>query len=160
MDGRQILQEGMMINFLTTATTVFIGLLIGVEFAVSAFVNPVLWTLEPSAQAAAIGMFARRLGRAMPPWYITSFLLLILAAIVRRHQAGEILLIAAIGIWASVILLTILFLVPINNRMARLTAETISNEELRDHRKWDALHRLRVVALRGAMVCFLLASYH
>ena len=149
----------MMINFLLTAATVCIGLLIGVEFAVSAFVNPILWTLEPSAQTAAIRTFARKLGRAMPPWYIASFVLLVIAAIVQRHQSGHILLIAASVIWATVILLTILFLVPINNRMAQLNAETISNQEMREHRKWDALHRLRVVALITALVCFLLATY-
>jgi uncharacterized membrane protein len=148
-----------MISFLILVTTVCIGLLVGVEFAVSAFVNPVLWTLEPSAQAAAIRLFARNLGRAMPPWYIASFVLLIIAAIVQRHQSGQILLVAASVIWAAVILLTILFLVPINNRMAQLSGETVSNQTLREHRKWDALHRLRVVALTAAMVCFLLAVY-
>jgi uncharacterized membrane protein len=149
----------MMINFLMTATTVCIGLLVGVEFAVSAFVNPVLWALQPSAQGAATRLFARRLGRAMPPWYIASFVLLIIAAIVRHHQSGQILLIAASVIWATVILLTILFLVPINNRMAQLSPEAVASGELREHRKWDALHRLRVVALTASMVCFLLASY-
>ena len=79
----------MMINFLLSLTTVCIGLLVGVEFAVSAFVNPVLWTLEPSAQSAAIRLFARKLGRAMPPWYIASFVLLVIAAIAQRHQPAE-----------------------------------------------------------------------
>lgn len=142
---------------LITVTTVCIGLLVGVEFAVSAFINPVLWTLEPSAQTAAIGLFARKLGRAMPPWYIASFVPLIIAAIERRHQSGEILLIAAGVLWAAVILLTILFLVPINNRMAQLNEEALANAALQEHKKWDALHRLRVVALVVAMVCFLLA---
>ena len=117
----------MMSYFLIIVTTVCIGLLVGVEFAVSAFVNPVLWTLEPSAQAAAIRLFARKLGRAMPPWYIASFVLLVIAAIAQRHQPAENLLIAAAVIWATVILLTILFLVPINNRMAQLSAEAVTN---------------------------------
>ena len=149
----------MMINFLTMLTTVSIGLLVGVEFAVSAFVNPVLWTLEPSAQSAAIRLFARKLGRAMPPWYIASFVLLVIAAIAQRHQPAENLLIAAAVIWTTVILLTILFLVPINNRMAQLSPKGVTNGTLREHRKWDALHRVRVVALITALVCFLLATY-
>lgn len=148
-----------MMHALIIVTTVCIGLLIGVEFAVSAFINPVLWTLEPSAQAAAIRLFARKLGRAMPPWYIASFVLLLIATIAHRHQPGEILLIAASVLWATIILLTILFLVPINNRMSQLSEEALVNGTLLEHRKWDALHRLRVVALVAAMVCFLLATY-
>ena len=35
-----------MMLLLNTLTTVCIGLLIGTEFAVSAFINPVLWKLE------------------------------------------------------------------------------------------------------------------
>jgi len=146
-----------MMHALITVTTVCIGLLVGVEFAVSAFINPVLWALEPSAQTAAIRLFARKLGRAMPLWYVASFVLLIIAAIMHRHQSGEILLIAASALWATIILLTILFLVPINNRMAQLSEGAIANGGLREHRKWDSLHRLRVIALAVSMVCFLLA---
>src|ERR1700712_425577 len=105
---------------------VSIGLLAGTEFAVSVFVNPVLWRLENSAQAAAIRMFAIRLGKAMPFWYAASLLLLIAETILRRHQSGSSLLIAASVIWAVVIVVTILFLVPINNRMMQLDAAAFS----------------------------------
>ena len=43
-------------------TITSLGLLVGTEFAVSAFVNPVVWKLEDRAQAAAIALFAARLG--------------------------------------------------------------------------------------------------
>jgi len=39
-------------NLLNIATILCIGLLIGAEFAVSAFINPVVWKLDPAAQAA------------------------------------------------------------------------------------------------------------
>jgi len=64
-------------NLLHIATILCIGLLIGVEFAVSAFINPVVWKLDLAAQAEAFRLFGRRLGRAMPPWYIASLLLLV-----------------------------------------------------------------------------------
>lgn len=144
---------------LTIVTIICIGMLIGVEFAVSVFINPVIRQWDAGAQANAIRMFARRLGKAMPPWYIASFALLITEAIVHRHAPGKVLLIIASALWAAVILLTILFLVPINNRMAELRPEAFSVEAKQAHKKWDALHRVRVGMLGVAMVCFLLAVH-
>ncbi len=142
-------------DFLNIVTTLCIGLLIGTEFAVSAFINPVLRKLDDAAQSAAIRLFARRLGRAMPFWYVASLLLLISVAIGRLHRPGIILLGGAVGIWAAVIVLTLLFLVPINNRMARMDAAAFTESARREHRKWDTLHRVRVAALAVAMVAFL-----
>ena len=146
-----------MTGFLYIATTVCVGLMIGTEFAVSAFINPVLRKLDDRAQAKAISLFAGRLGRAMPFWYALCLLLLVVETIIERHEPGVTLLIVAISIWLVVIVLTLLFLVPINNRMMRLDAESFPEEAQREHRRWEALHRLRVAALVVAMVCFLLA---
>jgi|SRR5579871_768358 len=145
--------------FLDIAVTVCIGLLIGTEFAVSAFINPIVWKLDDRAQATAIHLFAERLGTAMPFWYAVSLLLLGLETLLRHHEPGFVLLIAASIIWAIVILLTLLFLVPINNRMARLTPDSFPEGARREHKKWDTLHRLRVAALIVAFVCFLLATH-
>jgi uncharacterized membrane protein len=142
--------------FLDVATTVCVGLLIGTEFSVSAFVNPVVWKLDEGAQSQAIAMFARLLGTVMPFWYGLSLLLLLAETAIRWHQAG-VLLSAASGIWVAVIVLTLLFLVPINNRMMDLDPDSFSNAARGEHRKWDAMHRARVLALSVAMVCFLIA---
>jgi uncharacterized membrane protein len=146
-----------MMLFTDILTTVCVGLMIGTELTVSVFVNPVLWKLEDGAQVAAIRMFARRLGTAMPFWYVLSLLLLVLEMLLRHHEAGFGLLIMAVAIWAVVIVLTLLFLVPINNRMMRLEAGSLADEAKQAHHRWDSLHRLRVIALTAAMVCFLLA---
>lgn len=142
---------------LDIATTVCVGLLVGTEFAVSAFVNPVLWQLDERGQSQAIGMFARKLGRAMPFWYGICFLLLVGEAVARHHQHGVWLLGVAIAIWAAVIVLTLMFLVPVNNRLAQLNGEALPAESRRSHRQWDARHRIRVAALLLAMVCLLVA---
>lgn len=142
---------------LDVVTTICIGLLLGTEFAVSVFINPILRKLDDAAQAQAIGLFARRLGFVMPFWYAGSLLLLIAGAAARWHGAGDGLLIAACAIWAAVIVATVLVLVPINNRMMQLDARTFSAEAQREHRIWDRLHRVRVGALVAAGVCFLVA---
>ncbi len=145
-----------MILYLDILTILSVGLLIGTEFAVSVFINPVLWRLEDRAQALAVKSFAKMLGTAMPFWYCGSFLLLIAETVMRRTQAGFSLLIASCAIWAAVILLTLLFLVPINNRISALTDEVFSEAVKREHRRWDARHRLRVVALTVSMVLLLM----
>jgi len=49
-----------MMIVLDIVTAVCIGLLIGTEFAVSVFINPILRKLDDRAQAHAIRLFARR----------------------------------------------------------------------------------------------------
>jgi uncharacterized membrane protein len=147
-----------MIHLLTILTIVSLGLLIGTEFAVSVFVNPVLWKLDHSAQAAAIRMFARKLGTAMPFWYVGSLVLLACGWFLGHHEAQRWLLSGATLIWIAVIVLTLLFLVPINNRMMQLDPGSFALESRREHHNWDAMHRARVAALTVAFVCFLAAS--
>lgn len=144
-----------MLSLLTIATTVCIGLMTGVEFAMSAFVNPVLWKLDDAAQARAIRMFAANLGRVMPIWYGAGLLFLLAEAVLLRHHPSAALLDAASGIWALTIVQSILFLVPINNRMAAMETAEFSEVARREHRKWDWMHRVRIGALIAAMICFL-----
>jgi len=142
-------------HLLDVLTIVFVGLMIGNELAVSLFVNPVIWQLDNRSQTQALSSFARILGRAMPAWYAACLLLILMEAYVHRHEQGLALLLAAAGIWIVVILLTVMFLVPINNRVAAITPEIFAAGGKAEHKKWDTMHRWRVVALTVAMVCLL-----
>jgi uncharacterized membrane protein len=140
-------------ELLDIVTVVCIGLMIGVEFAVSAIVNPILERLESEAKAYATRQFARLLGTMMPFWYVASLILLIAETVVRRGEAGFVQLLAAIVIWVVVIVLTLLVLVPINNRIAKTESGVFSEQLEQEHRRWDLLHRWRVFLLGVAMVC-------
>lgn len=129
----------------------------GAELAVSAFVNPVLWKLDVAPQARATRLFARRLGAAMPVWYFASLLLLVSETISQWHDSVVLLLGIATGIWVAVIVLSLLCLVPINSRLARMHVDELPESAKQEHRKWDTLHRLRIAALAVAMI-FLLAG--
>ena len=129
--------------------------MIGNELAVSLFVNPVMWQLDNRSQTQALNLFARILGKAMPAWYAACLLLILMEAYVRRHEQGLALLLAAAAIWIVVILLTVMLLVPINNRVAAMTPEVFAESGKMEHKKWDTMHRWRVVALTVAMVCLL-----
>jgi uncharacterized membrane protein len=144
-------------SLLDVFTTVCIGLLIGTEFAVAVFINPILRKLGSREELRAIRLFAAKLGTAMPFWYGVSFLLLIAELVFRHREVGAMLLVAASAIWAAVIVLTILFLVPINNRLARVDLDAPAEPVLNEHGRWDAMHRWRVASLTAAMICFLLA---
>ena len=142
---------------LYVTTVVCIGLMIGTEFAVSAFINPVLWKLEHQAQTQAIRMFGAKLGLVMPFWYALGLVLLLTETFVARREPGVFLLAIASGIWALVIVMTLIFLVPINNKLVRTETDQWTAATQREHRKWDALHQLRVAALTAAMVLFLVS---
>ncbi|MGA8089731.1 MAG: DUF1772 domain-containing protein [Terracidiphilus sp.] len=141
---------------LDIVTTVCIGLLIGTEFAVAVFINPILRKLGAREELRAIRLFGAKLGAAMPFWYGASLLLLIAEAVLRHGENGCLLLIAASALWASMIVLSIFFLVPINNRLVRTDPEAAPEPALKEAGQWDAMHRWRVVSLTTAMVCFLL----
>jgi uncharacterized membrane protein len=147
-----------MLRLLDIVTTGSIGLLIGTELAVSVFINPILWRLDNAAQMSAIRMFAKRLGSAMPFWYAASLLFLIVETTLRRHEANMGLLMIASAIWAAVIVVTLLFLVPINNRLAQIGARSVAAVAQQQHKQWDRMHRYRVVALGVSMLCFLIAT--
>lgn len=142
--------------FLNVLTITSVGLLIGTELAVSVFVNPVLERLDTGTRMTAISYFAKRLGKAMPFWYVANALLLIAEAVIRWHDDRSSLLIAANALWLAAIVLTILFLVPINNRLMQLNSRS-AQSSLAEHRRWDLLHRGRIAVLTIALICFLLA---
>jgi uncharacterized membrane protein len=148
-----------MTSLLNIATILSIGLMIGTEFAVSAFINPILNQLDDRARLAAIRLFAAKLGFVMPFWYGLNLLFLVSEAVLLRHQPGFLLLDAAIAVWSVVIVLTLLFLVPIANRMAHLTPDAPAAEALAEQQKWDSMHRVRVAALIAAMVLFLIGIH-
>ena len=144
---------------LDVLTTMLVGSMIGTEFAVSAFINPIILKLDIRAEATASSLFAAKLGNAMPFWYAINLALLIAETVVRRHEAGNALLISSCAIWITVVLLTLLFLVPISNRIARMNADSYSETLRRERTKWDNLHRLRVLALGASMACFLIGIH-
>src|ERR1700721_3052820 len=126
-------------HLLDIITILCTGLMVGNELTVSLFVNPVIWQLDEPAQAKALSLFARYLGKAMPIWYILSLVLLIAEAYLRRHQPALTPLLLAIVIWIAVILYSVTTLVPINNRIVALSTAPFPTQCLAETKKWDTL---------------------
>ncbi|HUZ04102.1 MAG TPA: DUF1772 domain-containing protein [Acidobacteriaceae bacterium] len=142
-------------HFLDVCTIVCVGLMTGNELTVSLFINPVLWQLDDNAQVKALSLFARLLGKVMPVWYALCLIFMIAEAYLRRHESGRTLFLVAIAIWIAIILYTVAVLVPINNRIASLQPGSITAEWRTSHKKWDTLHRWRILFLITAMVCLI-----
>ncbi|MGB3334826.1 MAG: DUF1772 domain-containing protein [Mycobacterium sp.] len=130
---------------------VVVGTLVGSEFAVAAFLRPILGRLPDDAFWAARGDGAGLLGKVMPFWYLASFALLLGVAAVAGSQRW---LIGACAIlMVAVVLLSVVVLVPINNKIAAWRAPDEVSRVLAA--RWDRLHWLRVAML--AVIFVLLA---
>lgn len=126
--------------------TLFVVLtLVGVEFSVSAFVNPAAWRLAPEPQLNLLSRLASVLGKVMPVWYPTCAVLLGIQTWLNWHRSGFALLLVADAVWALVSGATILFLVPLNTRVAERAADWQAT-----HRTWDRRHRVRIAVLAAA----------
>ena len=131
-------------------TVIVVGTLVGVEFGVAAFTNPILERLPDDAYRQARATGSRILGTAMPFWYAAAAALLVGDAVLVRTP----LAVAPVVLMGAVMVLTLTTLVPINNRVAAWAGagpeEAPTNRELA-HR-WDRLHWLRVALLLLAFV--------
>jgi uncharacterized membrane protein len=138
-------------HLFNVVTVFFILVLLGVEFCVSVFINPVMRQLEAEPQARALSLFAALLGGVMPFWYGACLLLLAVEAWLHRGTAAYPLLLTAAVLWLAVIVFTVVVLVPINNRIAARSADNWQQQ----HRRWTNLHHLRVLILAVAAFCLL-----
>lgn len=130
-----------------TFTLVVITMLVGVEFSVSAFVNPAAWRLAPEAQAQMLGRFAYVLGKVMPVWYPACAVLLVLQTWLHWHTAARNLLLLADALWVLASVASIFFLVPLNNQIVEGAPGW---QQI--HRVWDRRHRVRVAVLAAAAI--------
>ncbi len=145
----------MLLHSLDLATLLVSGLMVGNEFCVAAFIYPVLQGIGAHTEAVAMPAFARRLGSIMPFWYALTLLLTAALVWLHWHSPARPWLIAAATAWAAVIACTILFLVPLNNRIAAAPQNLTSPNLRATQNTWETLHRIRVAALVVALLCLL-----
>jgi uncharacterized membrane protein len=124
------------------ATLFIVIALVGVEFSVSAFVNPAAWRLDPEPQLAMLGRFAFVLGRVMPIWYPVCTVLLAVQTWLNWQTPGRDLLLIATALWVLTSVASLLVLVPLNTRIAQGAPDW---QPL--HHTWDSRHRVRIAAL-------------
>jgi uncharacterized membrane protein len=129
-------------HLFNVATLFFVVTLVGVEFCISAFINPAAWRLEPDAQKMMLARLASVLGKVMPVWYPACAILLGIQTWLLWRTAEVRILLTADAIWLVVSVATIFLLVPLNSRVAKGAADW-----QQAHRVWDRRHRVRIAAL-------------
>jgi hypothetical protein len=78
--------------------------------------------------------------------------LLALESFLHLYQATLAPLLIAAALWVGAIVLSISALAPINNRIASLNTAAPAPGWERDHRRWDNLHRVRILLLMLALL--------
>lgn len=144
-------------NVVAVITVVVVGVMVGVEFAVAVFVNPILNRLPDDHCIAARANGGRILGRVMPFWYIGSMVLGAVWAFAAWGSAGASLIAAATALLAVSVVMSILLLVPINNRAKTWTAEGRPADWKQQADRWDRFHYVRVGIIVLAFALFAVA---
>ncbi|MCX4513690.1 DUF1772 domain-containing protein [Streptomyces sp. NBC_01619] len=139
-----------MLNALEVFTTVVVGVMVGVEFSVAFFVNPILDGLPGDAGLRGRTHGARLLGAVMPFWYIGSLVLAAVWAIAGWDHHGAGLVVTAAALLTLSVVMSILLLVPINNRVKTWTAEGLPADWKQQMNRWDRFHYVRVAVIVAA----------
>ena len=137
-------------DVLGVVTVVAIGLLVGVEFAVAVFVNPIFDRLPGTAGLAARTDGARVLGRVMPFWYSGAVVLGVVWLVLAWGGPVVVPVGVATALLVVAVLASVTLLVPINNRVRTWSAGDAPSDWRAQVGRWDRLHHGRVALLVAA----------
>ena len=113
-----------MLSALEVVTIVVVGLMVGVEFSVAFVLNPIFNGLPDDSAQLGRAHGGRMLGALMPFWYIGSLVLSAVWAIAGWHHPGTGLVVIAAALLIVSVIMSLLLLVPINNRGKTWTPRT------------------------------------
>ena len=139
-----------MLSALQIVTTVVVGLMVGVEFCVAFVINPIFNALPGDSGQLGRAHGGRMLGAVMPFWYISSLVLVAVWAIARWHHHGNGLTVTAGVLLIVSVIMSVLLLVPINNRGKTWTPENRPADWKQQMHRWDRYHYVRVAILIAA----------
>ncbi|MER5204966.1 DUF1772 domain-containing protein [Streptomyces sp. NPDC002825] len=139
-----------MLNALEVFTTVVVGLMVGVEFSVLFVMNRILNALPEDSRQLGHAHGGRMLGALMPFWYIGSLALSGIWAVAGWHHPGVGLVVTAAGLLIVSVVMSVLLLVPINNRNKTWTPENRPADWKEQLHRWERYHYLRVAVIIAA----------
>jgi uncharacterized membrane protein len=146
-----------MLNALEVVATVVVGVMVGVEFSVAFVINPILNALPEDSGQRGRSHGGRMLGAVMPVWYIGSLVLSELWAIAGWHHHGAGLVVTAGALLILSVVMSILLLVPINNRAKTWTPENRPADWKQQMNRWDRFHYVRVTVIIAAFALLVAA---
>ena len=139
-----------MLTALEVFTTVVVGLMVGVEFSVAFVVNPILDALPGDSDQLGRAHGGRMLGAVMPFWYTGSLVLVAVWAVAGWDHHGTGLVVTAAALLIVSVIMSVLLLVPINNRGRTWTPENRPEDWKEQMNRWDRYHYARVAVIIAA----------
>ncbi|TQF04460.1 DUF1772 domain-containing protein [Kitasatospora acidiphila] len=146
-----------MLSALEVVTTVVTGVMVGVEFCVAFVVNRILNALPDDSNQLGRAHGGRMLGALMPFWYIGSLVLSAIWAVAGWHHHGAGLVVTAGGLLIVSVIMSVLLLVPINNRGKTWTPENRPADWKEQMNRWDRYHYARVAVIIAAFALLVAA---
>jgi uncharacterized membrane protein len=146
-----------MLNALEVVTTVVVGVMVGVEFSVAFVMNRIFNALPEDSGQLGRAHGGRMLGAVMPVWYITSLVLSAIWAAAGWHHHGAGLVVTAGALLIVSVIMSVLLLVPINNRSKTWTPESRPADWKEQSNRWDRYHYLRVAVIIAAFTLLVAA---
>lgn len=135
-----------MTQLLSVLALVATGSMVGVELSVATWVNAVFDRLPSNAGLLGRSDSARVLGRVMPFWYGASILTAVLVAVLLTGAARW-TAVGAAALLVGSIAMSVLLLVPINDRAKTWTPDNAPQDWREQLHRWDYLHRLRLAVI-------------
>jgi uncharacterized membrane protein len=132
-----------------------LGLMCGSELSVAVFAHPALNRQSQDVHILVRSSFAALLGQVMPFWFAgsTALNLLLLLPVGHLNEAAWQLAAIALTIQVLAVVFSLVGPVPINNRIAKWTPESFSQDWRDQEHRWDLYHWLRTC---GLVVAFIL----
>ncbi|MDX2563175.1 DUF1772 domain-containing protein [Streptomyces sp. TX20-6-3] len=146
-----------MLNALEVFTTVVVGLMVGVEFSVAFIMNRILDALPEDSGQLGHAHGGRMLGALMPVWCIGSLVLVAVWAVAGWHHQGAGLVVTAGGLLILSVVMSILLLVPINNRNKTWTPDNRPADWKEQLQRWNRYHYVRVAVIVAAFTLLVTA---
>ena len=146
-----------MLDALEVVTTVVVGVMVGVEFSVAFVMNPILNALPEGSGQLGHAHGGRMLGAVMPVWYLASLALVAVWAIAGWDNHGIGLVVTAGALLLLSVIMSILLLVPINNRAKTWTPDNRPADWKQQMNRWDRFHYVRVAAIIAAFALLVAA---
>jgi len=136
-----------------------LGLMCGSELNVAAFAHPMLNRQPLEVHVPMRSSLAILLGRVMPFWMAGSTLLNLLLLLPFEHlnESAWRLAAVALAIQIFAVVFSLVGLVPINNRIAKWTPESLPEEWRVQEHRWDLYHWLRTPGLVVAFAFLVLS---
>jgi uncharacterized membrane protein len=139
-----------MFSALEVFTTVVVGVMVGVEFSVAFVINRILDGLPDDSAQLGRAHGGRMLGAVMPVWYIGSLVLVGIWAVAGWHHHGTGFVVTAGALLILSVIMSLLLLVPINNRNKTWTPDNRPEDWKEQMNRWDRFHYVRVAVIIAA----------